>query len=301
MDLIDGLKAFVVTAQTGSFTDAAERLGISNRLTSKYVAQLEEKIGARLLQRTTRQVGLTPLGQDLLTRAPALLAELDDLLGTVSEESKGLTGTLRIAAPVTFGEMYINGMLSRFATLYPNLSIDLRLSDAHVDLAIDGFDMAFRIGSPDMTTLRARKLGEITSVLVANQRYLTRYGTPESPDDLHQHICILDTNRRDAHRWTFYQDGKEHVFHPSRHFSVNNARIAKDWAKNGHGVALCPSFILQKEQEENDENPLVPLLTDYTMQTHPICAVYLSGNIIPKKVRALIDFAVEDFHDYKLS
>ncbi|KOO11267.1 LysR family transcriptional regulator, partial [Vibrio xuii] len=129
MDLIDGLKAFVATAQTGSFTEAAERLGISNRLTSKYVAQLEEKLGARLLQRTTRQVSLTTAGQELLSRAPVLLNQLDDMLVLVSEESKGLTGTLRISAPVTFGEMHLQDMLRRFSTLHPDISLDLRLTD----------------------------------------------------------------------------------------------------------------------------------------------------------------------------
>ena len=136
MDLLDGLKAFVATAQTGSFTEAAERLG------------------ARLLQRTTRKVGLTPTGQEILARAPTLLEELEDLLSTVSAESKGLTSLLRIAAPVTFGEMYISEMLSRFASYHPELSIDLRLNDTHVDLATDGLIWLFVSAS---RTLRRRK------------------------------------------------------------------------------------------------------------------------------------------------
>ncbi len=296
MDLIDGLKAFVVTAQSGSFTDAAERLGISNRLTSKYVAQLEEKIGARLLQRTTRKVGLTPLGQELLARAPALLDELDDLLGSVSEESLGLTGLLRISAPVTFGEMYISDLLSRFCSQHPHLSVDLRLNDSHIDLAADGFDLAFRVGEPEMNTLKARKLGEITSVLIASRTYLDTHGTPRTPADLAEHICIVDTNRRDANRWVFSKQGQEHIIHPTRHFMVNNARIARDWAINGHGVALVPSFIVQKYQQ----GELVQLLTDYRMQTHPVCAIYLNGNVIPKKVRTLIDFAVSEFSKNQL-
>lgn len=300
MDVVDGLKAFVITAQTGSFTEAANRMGISNRLTSKYVAQLEDKIGARLLQRTTRQVGLTPQGEELLARAPALIAELDDLLGCVSENARGLTGSLRISAPVTFGEIYISEMLSRFSILHPNLSIDLRLNDSHVDLAVEGFDVAFRIGSPELNTLKVRKLGTITTVLVANRQYLERYGEPQTPEELEEHICIEDTNRREANRWVFIKDGSEYVFHPSRNFTVNNARIAKSWAKRGMGIALCPSFILHKE-EESENGQLVRLLSDYTMKTLPLCAVYLNGKVIPKKVRALIDFAVQDFDNSNLS
>lgn len=300
MDVIDGLKAFVYTAQTGSFTDAANRLGISNRLTSKYVAQLEDKIGARLLQRTTRQVGLTPQGEELLARAPALISELDDLLGCVSEDAKGLTGSLRISAPVTFGEMYISEMLARFAVMHPNLSIDLRLNDSHVDLAAEGFDVAFRIGSPELNTLKVRKLGTITSVLVAGRQYIDLHGKPETPEALENHVCILDSNLRESNRWVFKKDGRDHVFHPPRNFTVNNARIAKSWAESGLGVTLCPSFILRKYSED-ESGKLVRLLCDYSTNILPICAVYLNGKVTPKKVRALIDFAVQDFDESNLS
>ncbi|WP_416919137.1 LysR substrate-binding domain-containing protein [Shewanella sp.] len=294
MDLIDGLKAFVATAQTGSFTDAAEQLGISNRLTSKYVAQLEEKLGVLLLQRTTRKVGVTPSGQELLAKAPAILDELDELLGSISDDSQGLTGVLRIAAPVTFGELFISDILSRFSTLHPKLAIDLRLSDEHVDLAKEGFDLAFRVGEPDIVTLKARKLGEITSLLVASADYLSKNKAPETPADLKMHTCIVDTNRRDARRWSFYKDAEEYTFAPSRNLLVNSARIAKEWALNGRGIALCPSFVLQAEIESK---MLTPLLSDYAMKTSPLYAVYLSHNLVPKKVRALIDFAIDDFRN----
>ncbi|UUM32667.1 LysR family transcriptional regulator [Vibrio japonicus] len=292
MDLIDGLKAFVATAQTGSFTEAAERLGVSNRLTSKYVAQLEERIGARLLQRTTRQVGLTPTGQELLMRASVLLDEFDDMLGSVSEESKGLTGLLRISAPVTFGEIYITGFLSRFSERHPGLSIDLRLTDSFVDLATDGFDLAFRIGLPDVATLKARKLGEITSFLVASPEYLAEKGTPKTLEDLHHHICVIDTNRRGYGKWVFMDEQGQTTFTPSRNLMVNSARIAKDWAIDGRGIALCPDFVLQ---EDIEKGRLIKLLANYKAPTQPISAVYLTGNVVPRKVRALIDFAVEDF------
>jgi DNA-binding transcriptional LysR family regulator len=154
MDLIDELKAFVATAQTGSFTAAAEQLGVSNRLTSKYVAELESRLGVRLLQRTTRKVGLTPAGEDLLSRAPALLDDLDDLIGEVSEGSRGFAGVIRISASVTFGETYVTGMIDRFGQRNPALSFDLRLTDRHVDLASEGIDVAFRMGRTDTQSLK---------------------------------------------------------------------------------------------------------------------------------------------------
>ncbi|ORT52230.1 LysR family transcriptional regulator [Vibrio sp. qd031] len=292
MDLVDGLKAFVATAQTGSFTEAAERLGVSNRITSKYVAQLEERIGARLLQRTTRKVGLTPTGQQLLIRAPALLEALDDLLEMASEESKGLTGLLRVSAPVTFGEIYITGLLSRFSALHPGVSFDLRLSDSYVDLATNGFDLAFRIGLPDTATLKARKLGEVTSCIVASPEYLALRGTPKTPQELNGHTCVVDTNRRGHSKWAFFRDEKEELFNPTRNLIVNSARIARDWAIDGRGIALCPDFVLH---EAIAQGRIVKLLNDYAMKTHPISAVYLTGNVMPRKVRALIDFAVADF------
>jgi DNA-binding transcriptional LysR family regulator len=292
MDLVDELKAFVATAQTGSFTEAAKRLGVSNRLTSKYVAQLEERVGGRLLQRTTRKVGLTPTGQVLLSRAPALLEELDEMLSMVSEESKGLTGLMRISAPVTFGENHIAGLLSRFSASHPGVSFDLRLTDSYVDLASEGFDLAFRIGLPDSATLKARKLGEVKSCLVASPGYLADHGTPTSPEMLGGHQCIVDTNRRGGNQWSFTKGGEQTSYAPIRHLMVNSARIARDWAADGRGVAMCPDFVLR---EEIEQGRLVQLLNDYSISTHPICAVYLSGTVLPKKVRALIDFAVEDF------
>lgn len=291
MDLVDGLKAFVATAQTGSFTQAAERLGISNRLTSKYVAELEARMGARLLQRTTRKVSLTPSGRDLLMRAPALLDELDDMLGAISEDSQGLSGLLRIAAPVTFGEIYFSGLLGRFAAEHPGVRIDLRLNDAHVDLATEGFDLAFRIGTPEASSLKVRTLGAIKSQLVASPEYLARNAVPRTPADLSSHACIVDTNRRNA-LWTFFDGAEEIRFTPSRQLMVNSARVARDWAINGYGIALCPEFILKQALAEGQ---LIPLLDRYDTRTHPICAVYLAGNVLPRKVRALIDFALEDF------
>lgn len=295
MDIVDGLKAFVATAQTGSFTAAAEQLGISNRLTSKYVAELEVKLGTRLLQRTTRKVGLTPSGQDLLVRAPAWLDELDEMLGSVTDETKGFTGQLRIAAPVTFGEIYIKDLITRFLQHHPELIVDLRLNDANVDLAAEGFDLAFRIGIPDVSSLKVRKLGVINSHVVASPEYLNKQGIPKTPQDLNNHSCIIDTNRGNAARWVFMEGSKETIFVASRHLIVNSARVACDWAVAGCGIAFCPDFIVATDISEGR---LVPILKNYETHAHPLSAVYLQGNVLPRKVRALIDFALEDIEKH---
>lgn len=291
MDIVDQLRAFVATAKTGSFTAAADQLGVSNRLTSKYVAELENRLGVRLLQRTTRKVGLTPAGEDLIARAPVLLDELDDLLQEVSEGSRGLTGVIRISAPVTFGEAYVSRMLARFALQNPGLIFDIRFSDGFVDLASDGIDLAFRIGKSDMLSLKTRRLGEIRSVAVASPDYLARHGAPKEPADLAQHHCILDTNRRTPRRWTFFEQGQEIVAEVSGRFQVNSARAAVELATDGLGICYAPHFALRDELEAGT---LVSVLADFDGLSVEINAVYLEGRALPRKIRALIDFAVED-------
>ena len=291
MDIVDELKAFVATARTGSFTAGAEQMGVSNRLTSKYVAELESRLGTRLLQRTTRKVGLTPAGEELLSRAPAVLDDLDALLGSVSEGARGLTGVIRVSAPVTFGEVYVARMLARFALDHPDLTFDLRLDDRYVDLASDGIDLAFRMGASDTLSLKTRKLGTFQSLLVAHPDYVRERGLPRTPDDLAQHACIVDTNRRQPHRWTFRKDGAEVAAQVRGRFHVNSARAAIELAAAGMGIAYAPRFAIADMMETGR---LLSLLDDFEMDGGPIAAVYLEGRTLPRKVRAVIDFAVKD-------
>lgn len=291
MDLIDELKAFVATAQTGSFTAAAGQLGVSNRLTSKYVAELEARLGVRLLQRTTRKVGLTPAGEDLLARAPALLDDLDDLIGEVSEGSRGFAGVIRVSASVSFGEIWVAGMLERFGQRNPALFFDLRLNDRHVDLASEGIDVAFRMGRSDTQSLKARKLGGFSSHLVASPDYLARRGTPLHPSQLADHACIIDTNRRNPRRWSFGSGADETSVTVQGRFQVNSARAAVELAIKGRGLAYAPRFVLR---EALAAGLVVPVLSDHAGETSALSAVYLEGRVLPRKVRALIDFAAED-------
>lgn len=291
MDLIDELKTFVATAQTGSFTAAAKQLGVSNRLTSKYLAELEARLGVRLLQRTTRKVGLTPAGEDLLARAPALLDELEALIGDVSEGSRGFAGVIRVSASVTIGEIWVAGMLERFGRANPALSFDLRLNDRHVDLAAEGIDIAFRLGRSEVQSLKARKLGSSRSVLVASPDYLARRGEPKVPADLSAHDCIIDTNRQAPRRWVLGSEGAEVAVTVQGRFQVNSARAAVELATKGLGIAYAPRFALTDVLASGQ---VVRLLVDHPGEVSPLSAVYLEGRVLPRKVRALIDFAVED-------
>lgn len=291
MDLVDELKAFVATAQTGSFTGAANQLGMSNRLTSKYVAELEMRLGVRLFQRTTRKVGLTPAGEDLLARAPALLDDLDDLLAEVAEGSRGFSGVIRVSAPVTFGEIYVCGMLRRFAEANPDLTFDLRLNDSYVDLASEGIDVAFRIGRSDVVSIKERKLGEMRTQVIASPSYIAQHGNPATPDDLVRHGCIVDTNRRSPRRWVFRKEGAERIVNVQGRFHVNSASAAVELAAAGLGIANAPRFAIGDRLERG---AVVALMEDFAGEGVAVNAVYLEGRTLPRKIRALIDFAVED-------
>jgi len=291
MDIVEELRAFVATAQTGSFTAAAERIGISNRLTSKYVASLEARLGVRLFQRTTRRVGLTPAGEELVARAPALLDELDSLLADMAESSRGFSGVIRISAPLTFGETYLAGMLARFGAAHPGLSFDLRLDDRYVDLAREGIDLAFRMGRSETLSLKTRRLGTWRGAVVASPGYLARHGTPRAAADLAGHHCIIDTNRRKPGRWAFRHANAEVVADVAGAFHVNSARAALDLAIRGIGIAYVPRFALEGALRSGT---LVALLEDHEGESGPLDAVWLEGRALPRKVRALIDFAIAD-------
>lgn len=291
MDIVDQLRAFVATAQTGSFTAAADQLGISNRLTSKYVAELEARLGVRLFQRTTRKVGLTPAGGDLLARAPALLDDLDDLLSGVSAGGRGFSGVLRVSAPVTFGEIYLVGMLGRFAALLPGIVMDLRLGDAYADLATGGIDLAFRLGSFDLTSLKVRRFGAFGTLVVASPDYVAQHKAPRVPADLADHRCIVDTNRRNGRAWSFTRDGRRETVTVAARFQVNSAKGAVGLARQGIGIAYVPRFALGDAMRQGD---LMALLPDYRGDSVPLGAVWLEGRALPRKVRALIDFAGRD-------
>lgn len=297
MDRIDELRAFVATAKSGSFTHAANQLGVSNRLTSKYVANLEARLGVRLFQRTTRKVGLTPAGQDLLAQAPRLLDEFDELLSEISAGSTGFSGIIRVSAPVTFGEIYIGNMLGRFGEQHPNLSFDLRLNDSFVDLASEGIDIAFRIGQSEMLSIKTRKLGEMKAVVAASPEYIAKYGMPKSPEDLQSHACILDTNRRASKRWAFGSGKSERIVEVNGKFQVNSARAAAQLAASGLGICYVPRFALF---DLCDSGELISIMNEFQSTGAPISAVYLEGRSLPKKLRALIDFAQEDIRQARV-
>ncbi len=288
MDLIDGFRVFVATVDSGSFAGAGERLGMSGKLASKYLGQLEDRLGVRLLQRTTRRLGMTVAGGKLYARLPHWLDELDEIRSDLKESGSGLSGTLRVSAPLTFGELRIQQMLRRFQSGHGDLVIDLRLSDRYVDLAAEGIDLAIRIGNLASSALIARRLGQTAMVVVAAPAYLERHGAPKTPQDLIRHACIRDTNLRSPDGgWPLAQDGAPIRVPVRGHYLVNSARTACDLCLAGEGIALCPDYVVG---EDLAAGRLTQLLKDHQPAPLAIHAVYLDGRRMPRRVRAFLDF-----------
>lgn len=208
MDRLDGIRAFVAVVDSGSFTRAGKRLGISNKLVSKYVAALESLQGVTLLNRTTRSLSLTPAGERFLIAARRVISAVEELDAQARADEGALTGRLMVTAPVSFGEMFAPVLTRDFIEGHPGISIDLRLTDRYVDLAAEGFDLALRIGVLADSSLIGRRIGRTETVVVASPAYLAAHGRPHHPDDLREHVNIRDSNAASAHRATFVIEGK---------------------------------------------------------------------------------------------
>ena len=287
MDLIEGMRAFVAVVDAGSFTEAGARIGISNKLASKYVAELEARLGLRLLNRTTRSSSLTEAGGRYYAGCVALLNGLDALEGGLRDDALGLRGTLRVTAPVAFGEMRIVPLLAGFGDAHPELVIDVRLDDRYVDIVDAGFDVAVRIGELADSGLVARRLGAVEVWTVASPDYLARCGTPRTPDELTGHRCVRDTNLRTGDAWPYTVDGVRRPIRVDGQMLVNSARSARDLVLAGRGVGLCPDYVVA---EAVREGRLMRLLGPYAGPPLEVHAVYASGRNLAPKVRACVDF-----------
>lgn len=286
MDLVDGMRVFVASVETGSFSRAAARLGMSPKLASKYMAELEAQLGTQLLHRTTRRLGMTAAGEQLMARAPDWLNELDEMTGELREAQRGLSGTLRVSAPVTYGEMRIGPLLRDFRAPHPDLVIDLRLSDRFVDLAAEGIDLAIRIGRLDDSALVARKLGVIRLLVVAAPAYLAQHGQPAHAADLTRHLCLRDTNMRGDGAWPLTEAGQLHRIAVSGNFLANSARLTRDLAVQGEGIAICPDYVVLDDLARGRLVHVLPQASGPTLDIH---AVHLGQRRLARRTRALVD------------
>lgn len=291
MDRFDEINAFAAVADARSFTKAARRLAVSSAQISKLVARLENRLGARLLNRTTRDVSLTDTGRAYLERARTLLDDFDALEGSVRDQS-GPKGLLRVSAPMSFGVNQLTPALLDFAAAYPEVSLEVSQTDRMVNLVEEGFDVAVRIGQLPDSSLIARRLAPVRIVTCAAPAYLEAAGGPLRPQELAAHECIIDTNMPDPFVWGYGQGADRHLVrvHGRLRFAGADACVAA--ARRGLGIASTPAFAAADDLRDGR---LVPLLCAYEPQLIFVHAVYPHARHLAAKVRVFVDFLAERY------
>ncbi|MEO8485958.1 MAG: LysR family transcriptional regulator [Betaproteobacteria bacterium] len=291
MDRFQAITAFVAVVENGSFARAAERLDQSVSAVSRHVAELEQHLDARLLNRTTRRLSLTETGRDFHERSVQLLADLVEAEESASQGGVTPRGTLKLTAPITYATRVLAPLIARFAQRHAEVRIDIDLSDRAVDLVDEGFDLAVRIGAIRSQHLVARRIGATSLVCCASPAYLARRGAPRTPDDLASHACLTYEYSPTRHQWRFVgRDGGERLVRVGGPMHSNNGRMLVALAAEGAGIACEPDFIVAPEIADGR---LVPILPDWTLPSVPIHAAYPSRRHLSAKVRAFVDFLVE--------
>jgi DNA-binding transcriptional LysR family regulator len=291
MDRVDEIAAFAAVADARSFTQASRRLGVSGAQVSKLVARLENRLGARLLNRTTRDVSLTDTGRAYLERARQVLEDFQSLENSVRDQS-GPRGLLKISAPMSFGASQLTPALLDFATAYPDVSLEVSSTDRLVNLVEEGFDVAVRIGSLADSSLVARRLAAVRMVTCAAPDYLARHGAPQTLDDLAGHEAILDSNMADPRVWRFggYGDYRDVRVHGRLRFTGADACVAA--ARAGFGITRTPAFAAADDLRAG---LLTPVLCNFEPEMIYVHAVYPHARHLAAKVRAFVDFLAQRY------
>lgn len=290
MDTLDLMRTFVAVADTQSFTGAGKRLGRSKALISKHIGELEERLGVRLINRTTRSVQVTEIGRAYYERARTLITDFETLEESIKAEAGQPRGRLRLTAPQTLGEMELMEMMAAFRARFPGLDVEIFLNDRVVDLIAEGFDVAIRVTTLQDSTLIARKLCDVRLLLCASPAYLKARGTPKRPQSLAEHDCIADSNIRWRDSWRFGTPDKEEVVKIEPCLTVNSATAVHRAVSLGLGMGFIPEFAVARDLRQGR---LVALFEERTVQTLGLYLVYPHRMHLSAKVRAFIDFTAE--------
>jgi DNA-binding transcriptional LysR family regulator len=293
MDKLTRIRAFVEVVETGSFSAASERLGISRAAASKYISQLEAHLGGRLLNRTTRHVSTTESGRLYFERCKEMLhimEEADDMVSGLSGTPKG---TLRISAPSVFAERHIVPLISEFTTAYPGVRVEIMVSDRYVDLVDEGYDLAIRVTGTEDSDLIARRLARCRHVLIASPHYLKNSPPVEGPDDLYNHACLLYAFTQGG-RWPLEQNGIDYSIKISPVMISNNPEVLLEAAIAGMGISIMPTFIASDAIRRGD---LEIVLDGCVSLDLDIYAVYTSRHYLPAKIKVFVDFLKQRIND----
>ncbi|MEZ0170113.1 LysR family transcriptional regulator [Microvirga sp. TS319] len=294
LDRITGMQIFVRVATLGSLSAAARSLGISQTMATKHVGAIEERLGIKLLHRTTRRLTLTEAGRRYLESAERILAEVEEADAAASAERVEVRGMLRVNAPLSFGVREVAPLMAEFSRLHPAVTVDLGLNDRFVDLIDEGWDVAIRIGRMRDSTMVARRIAPCRLVLCGSPAYLAEKGTPSTVADLQQHNCLGYTLSQGVgpDGWSFGADGRVKV--PIKgNLRINNGDALVAAAVAGQGLIYQPTFITSHDLREGR---LIALTLDHPPLDLPgIFAVYPSDRHPPAKVRAFVDFLARRF------
>jgi DNA-binding transcriptional LysR family regulator len=286
-DRARALELFAAVAQTGSFSAAGRRLGLSPSAVSRAVDRIEARLGVRLLLRSTRALALTAEGQAYLATARRVLADLDEAEQAIADAGHP-RGRLRVSAALAHGRLCVVPLLGDFLRAYPHVLVDISLSDTLVDVAGGQADVAIRFGPLADSALTARKLSENGRVIVASPAYLARHGTPLVPEDLHRHNCLNFNFRRAEPTWPFRRDGRDFALSVAGNIEANNGETLAELAALGVGLARVGAFSVVGDLASGR---LVPVLEAFNPgDAEAIHAVFVGGPNMPARVRAFVDF-----------
>ncbi|MCB1755113.1 MAG: LysR family transcriptional regulator [Gammaproteobacteria bacterium] len=291
MESLDDIAVFVRVVDCGSFTAAAERLEISRSVVSKQVSRLENQLGVRLLNRTTRRLSLTEAGRVFHRLSRRGLTEIEEAKTEVSRLQREPRGTLRLNAPMSFGILHIAPLLPEFHKRYPQVIVDMSLEDRTVDVIEEGFDVSVRIADLPDSSLVARRIGPCGHVIVAAPAYLAEQGTPQTPDELRDHNILAYRYQDSAVNWHFTTSEHQSITVPvSGSLMINNSLAIRAALLEGAGIARIPLFFVRKEIEQRR---LTPILQDYGTLESTLYLVYPQRRHLSPKVRAFVDFMTE--------
>ncbi|GAA6185173.1 LysR family transcriptional regulator [Aliiglaciecola sp. 3_MG-2023] len=289
---LDHLKLFVRIAALNNISAAGNELHLSPAVSSNYISKLEESLGTRLIHRTTRKVSLTEEGRTFLPHAENVLMSVESAMASVGIGKVTPQGRLRITAPASFGRMHLVPALAGFLKHYPDIDIDLRLSDSIVDLVEGGFDIAIRDASLKDSSLIAKKLATDKRIVCASPDYIAEYGAPATPDDLQAHSCITLVG---LDNWHFQTDGTTQTIKVISRFTTDNGEATRDASVNGLGITVASTWSVYQHLKEKT---LVPVLSNYPLLSETdIWAVFPSSRLLAPKVRVFIDYFTAYFGD----
>ena len=289
MDVLSAMGVFVRVVDLKSFSMAAAEMGISSSSVSKQVSQLEQHVGAKLLQRTTRRLFVTDVGAAYYEKCLSILEEIEEAENLVSQLQGKPQGVLRITCNMTFGQIQLSKAIPEFMDKYPDVQVDITLDDRAPDLIRDGFDMAIRIADPQLpdSSMIAREISKIPMYICATPHYLEKHGRPETAEELKGHNCLVFVYAANAHQWTLEKNAKRHTVQVSGDLKANNSLVVRESVLQHRGIANLADFVISRFVQSGD---LVQVFPDCQPELLSIFAVYPDRKYTSPKVSAFIDF-----------